>query len=155
MGTVGYNGCTTSIEEFEAAVRGAHSREDQSLFRRIEQPAYVNANVYYQNAEPFDKEQDKAVVTGFDPKAKVVEDGDGVYLEIECDESMFTLQTQIHGTSTLGAVRLVNAEFETPEGTPIVLDTDITGAKRGDRPVPGPVEGLKPGKNRIRLTNLD
>lgn len=155
LGTVGYNGCTTSIEEFEAAVRGAHSREDQSLFRRIEQPAYVNANVYYQNAEPFDKEQDKAVVTGFDPKAKVVEDGDGVYLEIECDESMFTLQTQIHGTSTLGAVRLVNAEFETPEGTPIVLDTDITGAKRGGRPVPGPVEGLKPGKNRIRLTNLD
>ena len=68
---------------------------------------------------------------------------------------MFTLQTQIHGTSTLGAVRLVNAEFETPEGTPLVLDTDITGAKRGDRPVPGPVEGLKPGKNRIRLTNLD
>lgn len=36
-----------------------------------------------------------------------------------------------------------------PDGTDLVLDRDMAGAQRSRRPVAGPLEGLKPGKNKI------
>jgi hypothetical protein len=48
-------------------------------------------------------------------------------------------------------VRIVDAIFDDPNGEPIVLDTDYTGAHRAEKPVVGPVEGLKAGFNRMKV----
>ena len=48
-------------------------------------------------------------------------------------------------------MRFVDADFEDPDGTPVVIDIDLSGEpKDGSRPYPaGPVVALRSGSGRI------
>ena len=61
------------------------------------------------------------------------------------------MPAKIASTETLGTVRIVDAIFDDPNGNPIVLNVDYTGAPRSEKPLVGPIEGLKPGFNRIKV----
>ena len=54
--------------------------------------------------------------------------------------------------AALGSVRLVDAVYDDPEGREIVLDADMRGQKRSGKRSPGPIEGLKAGKNVVWTT---
>ena len=85
--------------------------------------------------------------------AKIVTDEEGrVYLEATVDAPIPELEAKVMTTEDLGITRAVEGRFETPEGESIVFDTDYCGEKRSSCSViPGPINSLKPGVNRIRV----
>lgn len=80
---------------------------------------------------------------------KVSEEKEGTYLELELEEGMFEIPTEIISSQKLGMPRIVEAPYDDPQGNPITFDLDYLGSSRGDSPVPGPLECLRPGHNRV------
>jgi hypothetical protein len=68
---------------------------------------------------------------------------------------MLEVKTKIASTETLGTVRIVDAIFDDPNAKPMIFNLDLTGARRSDKPVVGPIEGLKAGLNRIKVWDLN
>ncbi len=149
-GTAIYNPNTASYEEYVEKLL-SQGVGDLEMFKRVEQPAYVAANAYFKGAEGFDREKGGYMDKAFDPGVKIIEEGDQVYLEINVKKEMLDVPAKIASTETLGTVRIVDAIFDDPNGNPIILDRDYTGARRSEKPVVGPIEGLKPGLNRIKV----
>ena len=81
----------------------------------------------------------------------MAEEGDTVFLEITLPEEMFQVETRTVTSAVLGMTRLSEARFETPEGAALVLDRDLAGNQRGEKPLPGPLEGLHAGRNRVAV----
>jgi len=148
-GTAHYNGYTTSLEEYIASVNAGNG--DLMQFLPVEQPVYINSNAYFNGAEAFEKENDKLIEQSFDPNPQIFEDGDEVYLSCELPESFEGIQGRIHSTDTLTRVRIADAEYENPDGSNVILDTDLLDAQRTDRSPLGPIAKLKKGKNNIRI----
>ena len=149
-GTAGFNPNTASYEEYVEQVL-SHGGGDLEVFQKTEQPAYIDANAYLNGAEGFDREKNGYHSKAFDPGVKIAEEKDAVYLEMNVEKEMLDIPAKTVSTETLGTVRIVDAIFDDPNGEPIVLDTDYTGAHRAEKPVVGPVEGLKAGFNRIKV----
>ncbi len=149
-GTAMYNGSTVSLEEYMEKI-ASYGIGDLELHQKTEQPLYASGNVYLNGAEAFDRETGNFCDKNFDPKVKVVEDNGAVYLEIDLPEEALTLPTRLHSTQTLGTVRIADAVFENPDGSPLAIDVDLNGVKRAERPTVGPLEGLKAGFNRMKV----
>lgn len=149
VGTAHYNGYTTSLEEY---IETVHQDEgDHEAFNKVEQPVYINHNVYYNGAKSFERENAKVEANNFNPKIEVIEAGNEVYLSLELPEDFETFLGEIHSTNSLERVRIVDAEFENPDGSEITLDTDFLGNQRKAKSVIGPLANLQSGKNRIKV----
>lgn len=149
-GTAVYNQNTASFEEYVEQVL-SQGVGDLEMFKRVEQPVYISGNAYLNGAEGFNREKDGYTDKAFDPRVKIIEDGSEVFLEMEIKEDLLTLPTSIASTETLGTVRIVGAIFDDLNANPITLDHDYMGASRSEKPVVGPIEGLKPGFNRVKV----
>lgn len=149
-GTAGYDACTDSYEEYQEKIL-ALGIGDHDIFMQVEQPVYVNGNAYFKGAEAFRTEKSFFKDASFDPKVKIVEDGDKVFLEMELPSDLQAPKTQIVTTEMLGKVRMVDTIFDDPEGGRIRVDCDLVGRQRCEEPTVGPIEGLKPGSNRVRV----
>ena len=117
---------------------------------KVPQAVYINANAYLDGAEPYEAELEKVVgqaASGF----RIADEGDAVYLELTLDESVLNVPTRVMGTETLGSTRLDEGIYDAPDGSAIVLDTDLVGNKRAAVPTVGPLEGLKAGQNRVKV----
>lgn len=150
VGTMGYNGCTTSMEEYMREV-DALLPGDLEIFEKVEQPAYISGNAYFSGAEAFEKEEDTLARPGFDTGYAIEQAEDGVYLSITLPEGFDSFLGGLHSTETLGHVRLVDADYEAPDGGPFVLDSDFLDQPLAGKAVAGPLACLKSGENRIRL----
>lgn len=148
-GTNEYDGVPVSMEEYIERFL-ALGNGDVEQFEQVKQPAYIDGNVYLNGAKAFDREEHYCL-DSIQPDAKVVTEGQEVYLEIMLPESMFEIKTEVVTTKKLGMVRIAEARFENPDGSEIVLDRDMLGAQRKEAPVAGPLESVKPGKNRILI----
>ena len=80
-----------------------------------------------------------------------MEEGGTVYLEITLPEGIFGVKTEVVTSEKLGMTRISEGRFETLEGRRLVIDRDLKGQLRGETPVPGPLEGLCAGKNRVAV----
>lgn len=149
VGTSHYNGYTTSLEEFIDTVQ-RRSGSDHEAFNVVEQPVYINKNAYLNGAVPFDREEEN-LVADVNPKLTIVEEGEEVYLECELPEEFENLLGEIHSTRTLERVRLVDAEFENPDGSEVIVNKDLLGNIKEEKSVLGPLSQLKKGKNRIKV----
>ncbi len=144
-GTAQYNGSPVSIEEFIEIESGGEGTKDG---RR--QPAYINGNCYFNNALPFDREENN-IVSQKDVKPKLINENGKVYLEIDIPEELLTAQTKIIGKEELVATRISFQAFENPDGSDMKIDIDFFGAKRGKTPTVGPFENLSAGLNKILI----
>ena len=63
------------------------------------------------------------------------------------------MKTDVITSEYLGMPRLTEERFENPDGSPICVSTDMLGNARGENPTAGPIEGLKAGKQRIKIWN--
>jgi hypothetical protein len=149
-GTASYNPNTASYDEYVEKVLD-QGIGDLEMFKRVEQPVYIGANAYTHGAEGFDREKDAYAEPAFDPGIKIIEEGSAVYLEMNVQPEMLEVKTKIASTETLGTVRIVDTIFDDPNAKPIIFNLDFTGARRSDKPVVGPIEGLKAGLNRIKV----
>ncbi|WP_434640401.1 right-handed parallel beta-helix repeat-containing protein [Thermoanaerobacterium thermosaccharolyticum] len=149
VGTSHYQNYTTSLEEYIEKVNEVPG--DLGEFERVEQPVYINKNAYFNGAEPFEREKDKLVDREFDPKFSIIEKGDEVYLSCQLPDDFGDIVGDIHSTKTLERVRIVDAEFESPDGKELILDTDYLNLKKSESSPIGPITLLKKGDNYIKV----
>jgi len=150
VGTAVYNGHTTSLDEYIGNVR-ALGRGDHDVFAKVEQPVYILNNAYFNGAKAFDKEAEKLDMPGFDTGFELEFDGDKVFVNITLPEGFENQKSDSHCTSSLTRVRIVDAEFDNPDGTPLTFESDYLDTQTGAKVIPGPLSCLKAGKNRVRV----
>ncbi len=149
VGTSHYKNYTVSLSEYIETVN--KNPGDLDEFTKVEQPVYINNNAYLNGAEPFEREKDKLVDKSFQPNFSITEKGDEVYLSCDLPESFESIHGEIQSTATLPRVRIVDAEFENPDGSNVFLDTDFLDEPRNGKSSIGPITALKKGKNYIRV----
>lgn len=148
-GTDSYNGSPSSLEEYEDEVI-RQGNGDLEMFMKVKQPVYAKGNVYLNGAGVYERECN-CYVSHENPHISLTEEEDGIYLELDVTPEMISVPTEIITTETLGMVRIAEAPYETPQGGRLVFDTDYHGNIRTGEPKAGPFEGLKPGRNRIKV----
>lgn len=148
-GTTGYNGHPQGWETYIATMH-AMGTGDQETFRKMPQAVYIEGNAYLKGASAYENETN-CYLTSADPKVKIVEEEDGTYLEIELEEGMFEIPTQVIHTSMMEMPRIVEAPYDDPDGNEIFFNKDYFGEDAGEKPIPGPIAGLKAGFNRVKV----
>jgi hypothetical protein len=129
------------------------TRGDHERFVDVKQPVYIHDNIYGEGASPFDAEQNAVVLSGSETHAAVVDEGDEVYLEVLLPPSFDSLRVAATTGTNLEPVRIVDAEFEEPDGTPAMPIVDLTGIVKtlqGVYPA-GPLATLASGASRTRV----
>ena len=105
---------------------------------------FIDGNVYFNQARPFEKEEHKWELSDFDPAFHINDKGKEVYLSFSL-KGINNLQTKQVSTDRLGKAKLPKQSYEQPDGKPIVFDTDYFGRQRSEHPMPGPFEEVKDG----------
>lgn len=141
-GTAIYMDCTNSLKEY-AEIAKEKGLGDVEMFEEIQQPAYINHNLYYQ-ASALEWEASKCSCN-MNPKIHIYERDGSTWLEITVGEEIQELPTELITTETLGNVRIVEAWFEQPDGSDIILNTDYFDTIRQEKPVVGPFENMLTG----------
>ncbi|MCZ7430003.1 right-handed parallel beta-helix repeat-containing protein [Micromonospora sp. WMMA1949] len=149
-GTAGYDGHPASFEEYLARLAD-QPPSDQQKYADVRQPVYARANAYAAGARPFDGEREPRVLGA--ATATVVDDGDGVWLVTDLPGAFDEARVGVVTGRDLERVRCADADFEEPDGSPAVMDTDLTGAPRqpGRDGAVGPIAGLASGTRRTRV----
>jgi len=149
VGTSHYNNYTTSLDEYIEKVHERHG--DLETFELVEQPVYIKKNAYFNGAEPFERENYKIVEKDFDPKLSIIDNGGEVYLSCNLPNDFENTLGEIHSTITLERVRIVDAEFDRPDGKDLILDTDFFDKQKTEKSTLGPIASLKKGENYIKV----
>ena len=151
-GTAGYNGHPPTKREFLALVADV-TRGDHERFVDVKQPVYIHDNVYGEGASPYDAEHNAVVLPGSDAHAAVVDEGDEVYLEVLLPPSFDNIRVAVTTGTDLEPVRIVDAEFEEPDGTPALPLVDLTGIVKTLQALypAGPLAALASGASRTRV----
>ena len=151
-GTAGYHGHPTSLADYIARV-GDPSRGDHERFAGVPQPVYIRDNVYAAGAGAYEAEQGAVDLGDAEVPVTVVDEGDGVYLEMQLPEAFDATRIPLITGRDLERVRFVDAEFEERDGSPAVMDIDLVGSRKTDEHAhpAGPLAGLTSGASRTRV----
>jgi len=148
VGTSVFDGFTTSLEEYIQAV-DANQPCDHSEFFKVNQPVYVEGNVYLNSAKAFFKEDKKLDKPEFDAKFSIEKENGKVYVNVTMPDGFESFVTAPHDTHTLGRVRIVDADFEDFDGGVVKLNRDYFDVENTGKSVAGPFSCLKNGVNRV------
>jgi hypothetical protein len=146
-GTAAYDGFPASFEEYMARI-AAQPPGDHKRFLGVEQPVYARQNVYAAGARPFEGEHEPLVLET--ATAAVVDEGEVVYLDTNLPEDFAKTRIAPVTGRDLPRVRFPDADFEEPDGTPAVMDVDLTGEPKTTGPA-GPVVTVHTGSSRVRV----
>lgn len=149
IGTELYNGYTTSLEEYKYLV--SQEEGDHQAYHKIKQPVFINNNAYFNKAKHFEKEENNLIDENFNPALSLEEESEGLYLNISLPPSFFEIKGETQSSDTLPKVRLVDADFESPNETPISINTDLVENMRTDTTLLGPIESLQAGENKVLI----
>ncbi|HLO82965.1 MAG TPA: right-handed parallel beta-helix repeat-containing protein, partial [Chitinophagaceae bacterium] len=115
-------------------------------------PIWIEHNLYYNGAQPWNEEKDVVQNSRFNPDIKLLEEGNHVYLQFVSDETLSLQKTELITTAKLGSTKLPKAYYENPDGKPLSIDTDYSGSKRSNtHPTPGPFENPGAGSVKIKV----
>ncbi len=121
-----------------------------SAYDNSKYPMYVDGNVYYNQALPFGKENVHKVLTDFNPDLKIEDKGNEVYISFSVRD-LDGLPTKIVDTERMGRAKFPQQLYDQSDGSPVTIDFDYLGNKRGDHPKPGPFELVKEGGNNMKV----
>jgi hypothetical protein len=150
-GTAVYDGSPTSLDDYIDRIarlpEGSYSR-----IPSVREPAYLRDNVYAPGAGAFAGESSALALAG-EVSFEVVEEGGEVYLEARLPQAFSGVRVGVVTGADLPRPRLVDADFEERDGTPVIAGVDLLGNRkeRGQDYPAGPVATLAPGRNRIRV----
>ena len=115
-------------------------------------PVWMSGNIFYNGANPCDKEKDNPESSGYNPEVKLVEKGDNVFLQFGFNQKFYGLKGDFITTEFLGKDKVPKAMFENPDGTPVKIDEDYFGHLRsGENAVPGPFVDLEKGSVNLKV----
>ena len=144
-GTDGYNACTTP-EEYPLLL-AQEGNTDNAKYEKIMQPVYLGGNAYAGCAAPFRGETDAVRLQGMEAQVTLRENQ--AVLRITLPEQAAFARAVPVSTGQLGMPRCVEAPYDNPDGTPVDFAPDITGRRRTDGAVPGPVAELRSGVQEL------
>ncbi len=137
-GTKPYDGYLTADEYFVQFDKSAtEDREGRDIYYD-HLPIYTGGNVYFNGAQPCDKEQNYKVDTEHTITLNLVEKDGSCTLETNLYDYLPKFETQIISTELLGEAFEPEQKFENPDGTPILFNQDYFGKKRDIMPYAGP-----------------
>lgn len=113
FGTEGYDGCPATFAEYLAGLE--QDDGDHKRFHGRRQPAYIHHNAYANGARPYEREKD-ALILDRTVNVTVVDAGDEVYLETDLPKALSAPFVGLVTGADLPRVRLVDADFEEPDG---------------------------------------
>jgi len=147
------DGVTRSEDEIQAILtKEPHGRKEGLGLWVYDTRAMLlqtGGNVYYHGTRPYRNESD-AVRSATDPKIKVVEEGERVYLHLVLDDAVQKAKTALVTTELLGKAKISQLPYENCDGAPLRIDTDYFGKPRAVAgPTPDPFE--KPGTGTLKL----
>lgn len=116
-------------------------------------PNHVDGNIYYKGAKPFSKENNFAVNDNFDPDVRIIKNENDLFLEFTIDSSVEDFYNTKVTTRLLGNTVIPGLPFEEFDGTPLTIDQDFFGTRRGKKPKAGPFEGIIVGRQSIKIWN--
>lgn len=145
-GTLGYDGFPASYEDYLATIE-ASLPGDLNVFLPVKNPVIIRGNLYLNGARAYEHETGP-VISQTAPEL-VVTVGDKVEIELTLPDDFRSTTMAVPTTADLGRVRFPDLEFEAPDGSGIQLGTDLVGAVADGPVVPGPIQSLKPGTNRV------
>lgn len=143
-GTAFFDGYPRSLEEYEQLIEEA-GLGDEELYRSVKQPVLLSSNAYVSGAKAASGEAE-AVVSGDGSSLALRETDDELWMTVSLPESIRSATGPVISTADLGQPRIVEEYFENPDGSPIVVDRDITGAARGACSARGPLAAYGDGE---------
>lgn len=139
-------GSGIKIEEEEKKKHGLEGYNNTKL------PVFISDNLYYFGARPYKKEKKHKDLFLYNPKVKLVEEGENVYLHLTFDHKFFNHTVEMITTKLLGKAKIPNALFDNPDGTSLKIDEDYFGNIRSDEnTTAGPFINLKNGKVVLKV----
>jgi hypothetical protein len=149
-GTAAYDGYPASFEEYMSRI-AAQPPGDHQRFLGVKQAVYARSNVYASGAQPFAGEDGAVVLPA--GTASVVVEGDGVYLKTDLPAEFDGVRLQPITGRDLERVRFADADFEERDGSPAVLDVDVTGVPKqaAEQYAAGPIARLASGPSRTQI----
>jgi hypothetical protein len=150
-GTATYEGHPTTFAEYLSRIEDQPAGDHQR-FPGVKQPVYSRRNVYAGGARPSDADHDAVVLDG-PVSVEIVTEGDAVYLQTELSQQFDDARVGVVTGLDLERVRFVDADFEDRDGDPVVIDTDLVGARKqpGQTYPAGPLAALAAGTARLPL----
>lgn len=113
-------------------------------------PLQAGGNLYYNGAQPSVSEKSPVVESETDPKIRVEEQGDSVYLHLTLGPGMKKAARTLVTSELLGKAARTGLAYENADGSRLVITTDYFGKKRSEtKPSAGPFED--PGTGELRL----
>jgi len=104
----------------------------------------IDGNAYFAGAQAFDREKNKLVSTD-EVKIELICDGDKCILKTNAYDLVKDFKVTQIDTDVLGEAFEPGEKYENTDGTPIILNEDYAGNKRGLDIVPGPFAKANPG----------
>ncbi len=114
--------------------------------------SFTDGKLLYNAAKPYKNEPNYIENQDFKPGVEIEESEDGLFLNLEFDNSVTEPKTMLVNTEKLGSTIVSEAVFEQFDGTPYNISIDFSGNQRDEtNPRVGPFESLEAGKNKIRI----
>lgn len=120
-------------------------------YDRVKLPVFMDGNVSLKGAKPSKHETTSIVQPETDPAIKLVEEDDGIFLQMNLDKAWSNKQPRkMVTTELLGKAKIPDLPYIQPDGSPYRIDTNYFGKSRDtNNPFPGPF--IKPEIQNIRV----
>lgn len=125
-----------SLEEYEQHVEQA-GLGDEEIHRKMKQPVYIHDNSYANGAKGIPNEMNKTEST-VSAVVSFVETEDKLWIETDLPEELVVLSRTV-STADLSQPRIVEADYDNPDGSPLRIDKDMIGIDRGAMSCRGPL----------------
>lgn len=148
-GTFVYDEYPDSFEAYMDSVMAALPG-DLNVYLSLKNAVYIRDNAYLNQARGYVKETG-AITEAVDPSFRIETTADGVWLEIDLPESVASKKIPVVSAADLPRVRMVDLDFEEPDGSPVRFETDLLGNPLPAEVVIGPLANLVAGPNRVKI----
>ncbi len=138
QGTAGYNAHPPSKEAYMQSLLGRDKGVDHANFMELKQPVYIDSNIYFTTAKPYDKEKNNLCFESFDTKIEIEETDTEVFLSYNLPKVATEYSCKIINTADLVAPRISSSRYEDSNAKTYSLDMDYNGEKRLNNTLPGP-----------------
>ncbi|MBI5382052.1 MAG: right-handed parallel beta-helix repeat-containing protein [Opitutae bacterium] len=121
------------------------------VFDRRPLPLHTAGNGYGPGVTPHGRETQPFTLAA-DPALRLVEEGAAVYVQLTLGPELRQAATVRVTTALLGCARISGLPYESPDGTPLTVDTDYRGEPRDAiRPTAGPFELPGEGPRKLKV----
>ena len=115
-------------------------------------PMFLDGNVYLNDARASKHETDPLVLSDVDPKIHLIRKTDGLYLQIDHDESWAQQERSLVKTDRLGHAKAPDLPYLNYDGASLTIDVDYFDHKRNSGILfPGPFDELRKGRQEIKV----